>query len=107
MCHRSVLASGMLESRAFWQTFRLRGRHRESDMISIAWKFIAVIGVAGVIALAVTPADARSARSARSTVSNQAFYNVPQSFRRSFGYAGRSGVNVRDGRNGANWNRNQ
>jgi hypothetical protein len=75
-------------------------------MMSITWKVIAVVGVAGVIALAATPADARSARSARSTVSNQAFYYAPPFFRRSFAYA-RGGVNFRDGRMGANWNRNQ
>jgi hypothetical protein len=75
-------------------------------MMSITWKFIAVVGVAGVIALAVAPADARSARNTRSTVSNQAFYNAPPFFRRSFAYA-RSGVNFRDGRMGANWNPNQ
>jgi hypothetical protein len=76
-------------------------------MMSITWKFIAVLGVAGVIALAVTPADARSARSTRSTVGNPAFYNAPQPFRRAFAYAPRGGVNLRDGRMGANWNPNQ
>lgn len=79
-------------------------------MTGIAWKCVALLGVAGVIALAVTPADARSARSTRSTVSNQAFQSAPQSARRSFNYAApvsRGGVNFRDGRSGANWNPNQ
>jgi hypothetical protein len=52
----------------------------------------------------VTPADARSTRS---TVGNPAFYNAPQPFRRAFAYAPRGGVNLRDGRMGANWNPNQ
>jgi hypothetical protein len=74
-------------------------------MTSIAWKLIAVLSVAGAVTLATMPAEARSARTTRSTFSNQGVYFAPPSFRRSFNYAGR--VNLRDGRNGANWNRNQ
>jgi hypothetical protein len=79
-------------------------------MTSIAWKLIAVLSVAGAVTLAMMPAEARSARTTRSTFGNQGVYFAPPSFRRSFNYAGsfsRGGVNLREGRNGANWNRNQ
>jgi hypothetical protein len=75
-------------------------------MTSIAWKFVAALSVAGVFALAATPADARRARTTRSTVSSQAVQAPSPSFRRSYNrLGGRSGggINFNDGRMGANY----
>jgi hypothetical protein len=77
-------------------------------MTSIAWKFVAALSVAGLFALAATPADARRARTARSTVSSQAVHAPSPSFRGSYNRfggmsGGGGGINFNDGRLGANY----